>query len=101
MTLHETATRHAGLIGAFLAALDEEQRRKVRRDFTAAERREWSYLPGEREGLALHVMAREQQHLALRLVAAALRPHSFAQVAAVMALEDVLDLAEGGHGRRH
>ena len=93
--------RHAALVGDLLGVLTVGQRHLARRPYDDSERRDWSYLPGERRGLALHLLGREQVQAALRLLAAALRPHAYAQAAAVMALEDVLDLQEGGSGRRH
>ena len=71
------------------------------RAFEDAGRESWSYLPGERDGVPLHALPRRLQVEVLRLVAGVLRPHAFAQVAAVMALEDVLDRVEGGEGFRH
>jgi len=88
-------------VEALLSGLDPTQTRLASRAFGNDERRTWSYLPGTREGLALHVLPRDLQQRVVRLLTAALRPHALAQVTAVMALEDVLDLAEGGSGRRH
>jgi len=101
-----TAARLETSVTALLNLLDDAQRAQARLPFDGGggagdERRQWSYLPGVRRGLALHEMGREQAQAALRLVAAALQPHAFAALAAVLALEDVLDLAEGGSGRRH
>jgi len=96
----------AGVTG-LLSLLDDASRAQACLPFedpeagAGDERRHWSYLPGVRRGLALHEMSREQAQAALRLVAAALASHAFAALAAVLALEDVLDLSEGGSGRRH
>ena len=89
------------LVRVLLADLTADERGSAQLDVDDDERRSWSYLPGERVGVALHSLPRGTQQQVLRVVAAALRPPSFAQVAAVMALEDVLDVAEGGSGRRH
>lgn len=64
-------------------------------------RRSWTYLPGERPGVALVDMDRAGAKAALRLLATGLRPHAYAQAATIMALEDVLDEAETGAADRH
>ena len=97
----DVARRHADLVRSFLADLGPDQAGAASFTFEGSVRQGWSYLPGERDGLALHHMSRDCAVRALGLVAEALQPHAFAQVAAVMALEDVLDLGEGGGGRRH
>lgn len=89
------------LVRALLDHLGAEQLDAARLPVDDDERRSWSYLPGERVGLALHLLPREAQQHVLRVVAAAVRPPAFAQVTAIMALEDVLDVSEGGSGRRH
>lgn len=64
-------------------------------------RRGWSYLPGPRSGAALADMDRTAAKAAMHLLAAGLTPHAYAQAAAVMALEDVLDERESGRRGRH
>jgi hypothetical protein len=97
----DTGPGAGDLVRALLVHLGEEEVAAARLPLDDDERRSWSYLPGERVGLALHVLPREAQQYVLRVVAAAVRPHTFAQVTAIMALEDVLDVSEGGSGRRH
>lgn len=88
--------------GALLDTLDEHERRTVRRSFPhTAARRDWTYLPGPRAGVALGELGRSQRKAVHALVATALRPHAYAQVAAIMALEDVLDRIEDGRRGRH
>lgn len=84
-----------------LDGLDLELRHQVQRPFPDdATRRDWSYVPRPRPGPALDQLDRRGRKAVHRLVASALRHHAYAQVAAVMALEDVLDEVEGGSGRR-
>ena len=65
------------------------------------ERRGWHYIPRDRNGVRLADMA-DAQHLATHvLLATLLSRHAHAQVASIVALEDVLNLREGGHQRRH
>jgi len=87
---------------AFLDGLGEAQRAAAQRPMTDEERRrDWTYLPGRREGLSLGDLDRAGRKAVHRLVATALRAHAYAQVAAIMALEDVLDHAEGNRRGRH
>jgi hypothetical protein len=66
------------------------------------DRRAWTYLPGRRRGLSLAGLDRAGAKAVLRLLALGLRPHAYAQAAAVMALEDVLHESEGEDRReRH
>lgn len=97
----DVARRHARLVGSLLGDLGADRVGAATLPFEGSTRQRWSYLPGERDGLALHHLPRDGAQQALALVAEALQPHAFAQLAAVMALEDVLDMAEGGAGRRH
>lgn len=97
----DLARTHVALADAVLRHLGGDLADAAVRAFDDPTRDSWSYLPGERDGLALHNLPRRLQVEVLRLVAGALRPHAFAQVSAVMALEDVLDVAEGGQGFRH
>jgi hypothetical protein len=64
-------------------------------------RSEWTYLPGERPGVALADLDRRASVAAFRLIATGLSPTAFAQAAAIMALEDVLDAMEDGRLGRH
>lgn len=97
----DVARRHVDLAQSLLADLGPDRAGAASLPFEGSARRSWSYLPGQRDGLALHHMPRDCARQALVLVAESLQPHAFAQVAAVMALEDVLDLSESGGGRRH
>jgi hypothetical protein len=85
-----------------LASLAPEQRATACFPFPADdERRDWTYVPRQRPGLALTFMDAEQQKRASRLLATALSTEGFATAAVIMALEDVLDRIEGGHRFRH
>ena len=89
-------------VTAFLESLRNDQLDKAVFAFgNEATRRQWTYLPGTRPGLALSAMTPEQQKLALQLLASALSIEGYATATTVMALEDVLDHIEGGHLQRH
>lgn len=61
----------------------------------------WTYLPGDRHGIALHQLDRSAAVAVHRLLAASVGPHVHAQVSAIIGLEDVLDAQQGGAGNRH
>ncbi|WP_309113670.1 DUF3500 domain-containing protein [Saccharothrix sp.] len=86
----------------FLDLLDERQRAAAVRDVADDDlRRTWAYTPGPRPGLVLGDLDRDQRKAVHGLLACVLSPHAYAQAAAVMALEDVLDDREGGRRDRH
>lgn len=66
-----------------------------------AARKDWHYVPRRRAGLALGAMDRAQAKAAHDLVSTGLSLAGFAAVAAIIALEDVLDRTEGGRFGRH
>jgi len=95
--VRRTVRRVAECAAALLASLDEAGRAAVQRPFPDERvRRDWSYVPRRRAGPALDELTRPQRKAVQRLLAASLAFPAYAQVAAVMALEDVLDEAEGG-----
>lgn len=86
----------------FLEGLGEHERSAARLAFPDDEaRRDWTYLPGERRGLAMAEMSRARAKAAHRLLASGLSSHAYAQAAVIMALEDVLDELQGGRKGRH
>jgi hypothetical protein len=98
MMLHDVAeaTRR------FLNELTGDQRVAAVRSITDDDlRHRWAYTPGERPGLELGSLGRTSRKAVHGMLATVLSPHAYAQAAAVMALEDVLDHREGGHRDRH
>ncbi len=85
----------------WLDSLDDDQQAAALEPFEADARRDWSYLPGERHGLALSEMTRAQAKAAHELLAGGLSTHAFAQAVTIAGLEDVLDAIEGGRRKRH
>ncbi|GIJ45027.1 hypothetical protein Val02_19130 [Virgisporangium aliadipatigenens] len=88
-------------VRALLAALPEERRHEVARPFDDPRRRWMDYRPRPRPGLTLGALGPAGRKLAHRLLATALRPPAYAQAMAVVALEEVLDRAEGWARGRH
>src|SRR5205807_374782 len=73
-----------------------------RRDFDDDRARRWiEYRPEPRPGVSLADLDPAGRKAAHRLLACALSTHAFAQAAGIMALEEVLDRAEGGRRGRH
>lgn len=84
-----------------LANASSEHRRRLHLRLDDAEaRHDWHYVPRSHPGVALEEMPPAERVAARDLLAATLAPHAFAQAGAIMALEDVLDVTEGGAGRR-
>lgn len=95
------ARRLAGAARSFLDSLEPDLRHEAHLHFQDAERRRWHYTPRQRAGLALADMGRPQAKAAHRLLAAGLRLESYAGAVAIMGLEEVLDVLEGGRADRH
>jgi hypothetical protein len=75
---------------------------RVRRAFDDDRARRWiEYRPRERPGISLAELDLPARKAAHRLLASALSTHAFAQAAAIIALEEVLDRAEGYGRERH
>lgn len=80
-----------------LDGVSDEQRGALNYSFSATElRHRWTYVPRIRAGLTFADLDRRCRKTVHKLLAAVLSPHAYAQVATIMALEDVLD-----HHERH
>lgn len=86
---------------ALLTGLTAEGQQLTCFPFADSRRIQWSYLPGTRPGVPLSSLGGPARKAAHRLLAAALSRHAFAQAVTIMALEEVLDLDEGGRLGRH
>lgn len=103
---YRSARDMAAAARAFVASLEPEQRSRAAAEFDAADRREFTYLPGPRPGLALAEMSAQQQERALDLLAAGLSERGFDTARAIMQLEEILAEIERavsmpGWERRH
>ncbi|MFF3866298.1 DUF3500 domain-containing protein [Micromonospora sp. NPDC001898] len=86
---------------ALLGALDEAGRARAAYPFDDAARRQLEYRPRPRPGVCLADLDRAGRKAAHRLLATGLSPAAYAQAMAVVALEEVLDRAEGWRRGRH
>lgn len=98
---HGPAADMAAAASAWLAALDDTQRREAVFPLQDAERENWHFVPRSRRGVPLKDMTPAQQTLARALVAAALGERGRLTTDAIIALEDVLFAIErAGHRDR-
>lgn len=79
---------------AFLATLDENELDVARFPFHAAERREWTYLPGERKGVALRSLDAEELKALRGLLRTTLSAAGERSLDEIIALEHVLRARE-------
>ncbi|HEX2851322.1 MAG TPA: DUF3500 domain-containing protein, partial [Acidimicrobiales bacterium] len=94
-----SAAAMASAAGRFLSSLDAAALEMARVPFDdGAARRDWHYVPRVRGGLAFVDMTPVQQKAAYDLLASGTSLTGFAAAATIVALEDVLDVIEGGRG---
>ncbi|MEH1016027.1 DUF3500 domain-containing protein [Micromonospora sp. CPCC 206060] len=87
---------------ALLGALDGPTREAATYPFTDDAARRWlEYRPRPRPGACLADLDRAGRKAVHRLLATALSPHAYAQAMTIIALEEVLDRAEGWRRGRH
>ncbi|MEV4659765.1 DUF3500 domain-containing protein [Micromonospora sp. NPDC049301] len=87
---------------ALLAALDPAARDRALHPFADEAARRWlEYRPRPRPGACLAELDVAGRKAAHRLLATALSPSAYAQAMAIVALEEVLDRAEGWQRGRH
>ena len=90
----------AEAVTALVGSLDADRRARLSFALANDERRTWHYRPVPRRGLPLSDLDAAGQKLAHHVAALALSPAAYAQVTAIIGLENVLDEKEGGHRRR-
>jgi hypothetical protein len=84
---------------ALIESLEPEQRTLLYVPFDSPDRREFTYLPGRRPGLALADMTAEQQARAMELLATGLSDRGLSDARAIMRLEGILAGLERSAGR--
>ncbi|EDY83319.1 hypothetical protein VDG1235_2945 [Verrucomicrobiia bacterium DG1235] len=84
----------SALANAFLDSLDEGQLAKVQREFDS-ERKDWHFVPKNRDGLSLKEMSEEQVDLAYGLMSQGLSEQGLELVSDIRSLELVLQVMEG------
>jgi hypothetical protein len=91
----ETARRMAEAATTFLASLSADQRERASFPVASDERRNWHYIPRERQGLAFKDMDASQVQLAHALLSSGLSRRGYAKAVTIMSLEKVLGELEG------
>jgi Protein of unknown function (DUF3500) len=87
---------------ALLSTLDGEQRALAARPLADEAARRWlEYRPLPRPGACLAALTGPGRKAASRLLATGLSEHAYAQAMAIISLEEVLDVREGGARGRH
>ncbi len=100
--MESTSESMRALAATLRRELHEEQRALALYAFGDDAARRWiEYRPRQRPGVCLADLDRAGHKAAHRLLAAALSPHAYAQAMAIVALEEVLDRAEGFERGRH
>ncbi|HEX6339360.1 MAG TPA: DUF3500 domain-containing protein, partial [Jiangellaceae bacterium] len=84
---------------ALIESLEPEQRPLAHVPFDSPDRREFTYLPGPRPGLALADMTPAQQARAMELLATGLSDRGLCDARAIMRLEEILAGLERSVGR--
>lgn len=97
---HEVADSMAAAANDFLNSLEPEQREKVTFEFDDEERKNWHFIPLERNGLPLREMRPEQQHLAHGLLSTGLSHSGYLKAVQIMSLERILWELENQAPRR-
>ncbi len=97
---HDPANDMLATATTFLNSLDENQTNQISFEFDNELRKDWQFIPMEREGLSLKQLKPHQQHLAMALVQSALSHRGFATTMKIMALEQVLHEMENGAAKR-
>jgi hypothetical protein len=100
VTLHAHEPGHlmAEAAQRFLGALTPEQRAHTQFDFQDPERKNWHYVPRQRQGIPWKELSTDQQHLAHALLSTALSAQGILKAASIISLEEILRVLEAGRG---
>ena len=97
LNAHDVAKEMADAASLLLKSLDEQQSKAIQFEFDDKLRKDWQFIPMDREGLGMKAMKPHQRGLALALVQTGLSHHGFSTAMQVMALEQVLHEMENGN----
>ena len=87
---HDIAKEMLDSANLFLKSLDDDQTKALKFEFDDDLRKNWQFIPMEREGLGLKQMKPHQRGLAMVLVQTALSHRGFSTSMQIMAMEQVL-----------
>ena len=87
---HDPVEDMSAAANAWLASLDDAQRKQAEFGFSDPERLNWGFVPKPRKGLPFKGMTPAQNHLAVALLNSGLSHRGFLQASTIMSLEEVL-----------
>jgi len=87
---HELAAEVEKAMTTFIQSLDKEQQKKLLFEFDDDLRKDWQFIPKQREGLGLDALKHSQRYLAMSLLQTVLSHRGFDTSMKIMALEEVL-----------
>ena len=96
---HLASEEMAAAAGKFLTSLDDAQRARAEFPFNDGERRNWAFVPQDRNGLPVKEMTPQQRRLAMALLRSALSDHGYSKATNIMSLELILKDLEGPGAR--
>jgi len=97
---HDPADDMSAAANAWLASLDDTQRKQAEFDFADTERLNWGFVPKPRKGMPFKGMTPGQNRLAVVLLNSGLSHHGFLQASTIMSLEEVLRKLENDNPGR-
>ena len=97
---HDVAAEMSTAANLLLKSLNEDQAKAIQFEFDDDLRKNWQFIPMEREGLGMKVMKPHQRGLAMSLIQTGLSHDGFSTAMQVMALEQVLHEMENGSAKR-
>lgn len=86
----DVAESMAAAANNFLASLDDDQRKAARFEVKDEERKNWHFIPKERNGLPLKRMDTTQRNLAFALLNSGMSNSGYAKALTIMTLEQIL-----------
>ncbi len=97
---HDVAGAMADTATQFLSSLDDAQKAKATYALNDEERKNWHFIPRERNGLPLKDMRPDQQHLAQALLSSGMSHRGYATALTIMSLEQILWEIENHSAKR-
>ena len=101
MTEAGLATKLRAVGRSLLESCETVQKQEMAHELDSVNLRRWTYLPRSRPGLLLGDMQKSQRLLVHKILSLLLSESCHAQIATIMAMEDILDHREGHRRGRH
>lgn len=86
---------HTKAAQAFMATLDEAQKKKAVYIFSDKERFNWNFVPTRRNGISFHDLSAKQKETAIALLKTSLSDQGYKKATGIMELEGILREVEG------